>query len=527
MRKAAIVGLPTLALLGLAACGGDDAPLIDYQAGVYPASSLFAARCANPRRFGAGPWSGDSWPDRPGSALHEKHFLRSWTNELYLWFDEVIDRDPRDTGGEAGGVLEYFDQLRTPALTASGQPKDRFHFTYDTDLYRQQSSSGVVLGHGISWSVLRATPPRELVVEFVQAGTQAAAAGVQRGATLLTVNGIDVVNDSTQAGVDIINTSLFSPAAGSTQTMMFRDRGSTNTRPAFLAAAEVAFDAVPTADVIDVAGTSVGYLLFNDHTAAAEAQLKVAMEDLADAGIDELVLDLRYNGGGFLAIASQLGYMIAGPAATNGRAFERLEFNSKFPTLDPLTGQPIQPMPFHATTLNFSVPAGQALPNLGLGRVFVLTSGRTCSASESIINGLRGIGIAVIQIGGSTCGKPYGFYPQDNCGTTYFSIQFRGVNDVGFGDYVEGFSATRTVGDPSANLPGCPAADDFTHDLGDPQEGQLQVALTRLQTGACPVVPLQKAQADALAAAAEEYIDSSLALRRPPPPPWRDNRLLR
>jgi hypothetical protein len=279
--------------------------------------------------------------------------------------------------------------------------------------------------------------------------------------------------------------------------------------------------------VIDVAGTSVGYLLFNDHTAAAEAQLKVAMEDLADAGIDELVLDLRYNGGGFLAIASQLGYMIAGPAATNGRAFERLEFNSKFPTLDPLTGQPIQPMPFHATTLNFSVPAGQALPNLGLGRVFVLTSGRTCSASESIINGLRGIGIAVIQIGGSTCGKPYGFYPQDNCGTTYFSIQFRGVNDVGFGDYVEGFSATRTVGDPSANLPGCPAADDFTHDLGDPQEGQLQVALTRLQTGACPVVPLQKAQADALAAAAEEYIDSSLALRRPPPPPWRDNRLLR
>lgn len=515
-----------LALLGLAACGGEDGPIVDYQAGIYPASTTFAARCANPRRLGTDPWTGNVWPDRPGSALHEKHFLRSWTNELYLWFDEVLDRNPLDTGGSAGGVPEYFDLLRTTALTASGQPRDRFHFTFDTDLYRQQSTSGVVLGHGISWSVMRATPPRELLVEFVQAGTEAAAEGVQRGATLLTLNGIDVVNDATQAGVDSINTTLFSPAAGSMHTMVFRDRGSTSTRTVTLAAANIAFEAVPTTDVINVAGTSVGYLLFNDHTAPAEAQLKGAVEDLADAGIDELVLDLRYNGGGFLEIASQLAYMIAGPGVTAGRAFERLQFNSKYPSLHPLTGQPIQPMSFHATTRNFSLPSGQTLPSLDLGRVYVLTSSLTCSASESIINGLRGVGIEVIQIGGDTCGKPYGFYAQDNCGTTYFSIQFRGVNDVGFGDYVEGFSATRMVGEPQANLPGCAASDDFTRELGDPQEGQLQAALTHLQTGACPVMPLQKAQSGA-PVASWDGIDSPLALRKPAPAPWRDNRILR
>jgi C-terminal processing protease CtpA/Prc len=525
MRKAAIVGLPTLALLGLAACGGDDAPIV-YQAGVFPPSATFAARCENPRRFASDPWTGTTWPDRWGSALHEKHFLRSWTNELYLWFDEVIDRDPLETGGRTGAVLEYFDLLRTTALTASGQPKDRFHFTWDTDLYRQQSSSGVVLGHGISWSVVRATPPRELRVEYVQAGTEAAAEGVQRGATLLTLNGIDVVNDSNQASVDLINTTLFRPEPGSMHTMGFRDRGSTSTRAVSLAAANIAFDAVPTTDVINVAGTTVGYLLFNDHTAAAEAQLKGAVEDLADAGIDELVLDLRYNGGGFLEIASQLAYMIAGPAVTVGRAFERLQFNSKYPSLHPLTGQPIQPMPFHATTRNFSLPSGQSLPSLDLGRVYVLTSGLTCSASESVINGLRGVGIEVIQIGGDTCGKPYGFYAQDNCGTTYFSIQFRGVNDVGFGDYVEGFSATRLVGEPQANLPGCAAMDDFTRELGDPQEGQLQAALTHLQTGACPVMPLQKAHSGA-PVASWDAIDSPLALRKPAPAPWRDNRILR
>src|SRR5690606_24199868 len=103
------------------------------------------------------------------------------------------------------------------------------------------------------------------------------------------------------------------------------------------------------------------------------------------------------------------------------------------------------------------------------------------SASESLINGLRGVGIQVVQIGGDTCGKPYGFYPADNCGTTYFSIQFRGVNDLDFGDYLEGFSATRTSGDPMANLPGCPAADDLTHLLGDPAEQQLATALTYLE----------------------------------------------
>ena len=53
--------------------------------------------------------------------------------------------------------------------------------------------------------------------------------------------------------------------------------------------------------------------------------------------------------------------------------------------------------------------------------------------------------MTVYQIGLTTCGKPYGFYPEDNCGTTYFSIQFRGVNELGFGDYPDGFSATRTA----------------------------------------------------------------------------------
>ncbi len=182
----------------------------------------------------------------------------------------------------------------------------------------------------------------------------------------------------------------------------------------------------------------VGYMLFNDHIATAESELIAAINNCKAANITDLVLDIRYNGGGYLDIASELAYMIGGSAITPGAYFERLQFNDRNP-FNPVT------TPFHTTSQNFDVPAGQALPTLNLSRVYVLTTADTCSASEAIVNGLRGAGVAVNLIGGTTCGKPYGFYPRDNCSTTYFTIQFKGVNNAGFGDYPEGFTPTCPV----------------------------------------------------------------------------------
>jgi hypothetical protein len=134
-------------------------------------------------------------------------------------------------------------------------------------------------------------------------------------------------------------------------------------------------------------------------------------------------------------------------------------------------------LPFHATTLGYSMNPGYALPQLGLSRVTVLSGPDTCSASESVVNSLRGIGIIVDLVGGGTCGKPYGFTPQDNCGTSYYAIQFQGVNDKGFGDYGDGVKPT------------CAVVDDFTHELGDPKEARLAVALHLLGGGVCPTPP--------------------------------------
>jgi hypothetical protein len=166
--------------------------------------------------------------------------------------------------------------------------------------------------------------------------------------------------------------------------------------------------------------------------------------------------------------------MVANPTLTAGKVFERMEFNSKNVGVNPVTGGSITPTPFHARR-QFS--GTSQLPTLGLNRVYIITGPGTCSASEAIINGLRGAGVQVYLIGSTTCGKPYGFYPTDNCGTTFFSIQFRGENEAGFGDYSDGFSPANTSGTVGTVVAGCSVADDFTHEPGDPAERRIAAAL--------------------------------------------------
>lgn len=424
---------------------------VTYAAGVYPAYATLANQCT--------------------SAAAQNNFLRSWTNDTYLWYSEVPDLDPNRTPDP----LDYFDLLKTPLMTASMKPKDRFHFTYDTTAWNALSQSGVAAGYGVQWVVVASSPPRLIVAAYIEPDSPAAAAGITRGTQVLRVDDEDVVQGgATQAAVDVLNAGLFPDEVNKTHTFRIRNLdGSEST--VSMTSEELTLTPVQNVHTIDDAGARVGYILFNDHIATSEALLVDAITQLRDADIDDLVLDIRYNGGGYLVIAAALAYMIAGNDATDGRIFERLQFNDKHPTIDPITNEPLTSTPFQKIG-HFGAANGVALPTLDLPRVYVLTGPNTCSASESIINGLRGVGVTVYQIGAATCGKPYGFYPQDNCGTTYFSIQFQGDNDLGFGDYADGFTPA-SIDDREARVLGCEVADDFTHPLGDVAEARLRAAL--------------------------------------------------
>ena len=479
-----------LALVGLAACGGGGGGGgftgnpggggNGWTPGVFLDASTFAARCAAPRS-GINPATGQPFPDIQGTTLDENNFLRSYSDDTYLWYDEITDLDPG-----LFATPEYFDLLMTEATTTSGQPKDKFHFTFPSDEWFQLSQSGVSAGYGAEWVFLSGVLPGEVVVAFTEPNSPATANGLARGAEVLFADGVELINLNTQVAFDTVIAALFPSQADEPHDFIVRDLGGMQ-RPISMTSVKVT--STPVQNIGGIAtptGAVVGYMQFNAHIATAESGLITAVNDLLAMGIADLVVDLRYNGGGFLDIASEFAYMIAGPVPTAGQIFEKLVFNDKHPTTDPVTGQALSPTLFHTQTQGFDVNEGQDLPFLSLSRVFVLTGPDTCSASESIMNSLEGVDVEVIQIGSTTCGKPYGFYPTGNCGTHYFTIQFKGENNKGFGDYTDGFSPMNQTGSVGTIMPGCSVADDFTNPLGDPAEGRLAAALAYRENPTCP-----------------------------------------
>lgn len=438
LRWPALV-LSSLALLS--ACGGGSSSGDSYSGSVLPASSTLANICT------------------PNG---EKSFLRSFVDETYLWYNEVPAVNPNAFSTPQA----YFDVLKTFALTPSGRAKDQFHWSQTTASWNA-SANGIAEEYGIQWASQRSSPPRNWVVADVMPNSPAATAGVRRGDVLQSVDALNFVTENSSAGIDALNEGLF-PTAIAEHTLGF----SRNSAPLSFALtpATVTTLTVQNVKVISTPQGNVGYFTFDTHIAKSEAELIAAINTLKTANVNHLVLDLRYNGGGLLSIASKLAYMIAGPTQTQGKVFERLAFNAKLSTNN---------YDFVFASTNSS---GQPLPTLNLSAVTIIATHGTASASESIINSLRGIDVKVNLIGDTTRGKPYGFVPEDNCGYTYFAIQFKGVNQKGFGDYADGFAPT------------CLAADDFSHLRGDPLEASLATALSYIDTGSCPASALAGVQ---------------------------------
>ncbi len=434
--------------------------------GVFKPREQYSQRCLAPR-------DDPDYDDVLGTAMDEKLWLRSMSNELYLWNKQLEDRDPAPYT-----VNEYFNTLKIPT--------DRFHFTIPTESYLQGAHSGVYFGYGISWAILD-TQNHTYGVGQIERSAQLPDT-IKRGDKVLGADGVYVLDldsdELSDAERQVLRDTLnraFSPRAiGEAHTFHLLDRDTAKEKSIEVVAADVVHAPVPITKTIFTRAGRVGYIQFNEHNSVSEQPLIEAITQLKEEGVTELVLDLRYNGGGYIYIASKLAYMIAGPSRTSGQTFTQLSFNDDIGNSDPFTGEAIEPIPFYTS-------GGGALPSLNLDRLFVLTSSDTCSASELIMNGLQGVDVEIIQIGNTTCGKPYSFYPLENCGTTYFTVMSENVNAKGFSDYSGGFSPSETDFSAPDYFEGCVVDDDFTHDLGDEDEHMLAAALSILQTGDCPV----------------------------------------
>lgn len=468
-------------------------PLAVWKRNEFEASSNFQHLCEKPRR-GINPFTGEAYADKLGTMTDEKFYIRSLINETYLWYNEVDDVNP---GGYAN-VRDYFYDLRTKTKTPAGSDKDKYHFVTDTATSEIIHSGEEAESHGLHYA-LYAEEELEIYVKYVDSQSPAELAGIKRGDRILSVDSITVSFDMTPDEFEKLDQALFQPSENRSVRLQL-ERINGDEYSAVLKGAPVAPTVVDKLQIFQESDQRVGYMLFNAFSTASEKKLYEAMQYLDSQNVTQLILDLRYNSGGYISIASQLGYMIAGSAQTQNKIFGQTQFNDKHPTIDPFTGETITDDIFYSTGLGFSLDETLPLPSLNLSRVYVITTQETCSASEGLINGLRGIGIEVIQIGSTTCGKPYGYYALDNCGSTYYFVQMKMSNALGYGDFVDGFTPS-SFDDGQADIKGCFEADDLTNELGNRNEASLSQALHYIQYGSCKNYQLQRGATNGVAIA--------------------------
>lgn len=150
-KQAALLTALPIVLLGCGGGGGDSTSSatsngLSWSAGDFSQTATNLADKCSVVRTGIDPYTGKNYPDKAGSSLYEKMFLRAFSNETYLWYDEIPDNNPNNYAS----VVDYFDSLVTSATTASGQKKDRFHFTRSYDEVMKSQQAGLVAGFGFN-----------------------------------------------------------------------------------------------------------------------------------------------------------------------------------------------------------------------------------------------------------------------------------------------------------------------------------------------------------------------------------------
>ena len=363
-------------------------------------------------------------------------FVRDVMSDVYLWYSEMPAVDPVSYASPE----EYLEAVRF-------RPLDE-HFSYITSRASNRAFFGEsqYVGFGLSWSALG----QELRVLQVFPESSASEAGLVRGDRITSIGGESVARLLAENRIgDVVGPEEI----GISVRIEFMDRSGVK-HGAFLTKRVVTIPTVSLTRAYEVQGRRVGYIFFRNFVQPSVAALDAAFAELTTARVDELVLDLRYNGGGLVYVAQHLASLIGG-VRTTGQVFAEYSFNDK--------------NTFRNEVIRFENTAAAAA---NLRRLIVIATPSSASASELVINALRPF-IPVVIIGDRTYGKPVGQSPVDFCDKTLAAVTFALRNANGEGDFFGGFA------------PDCPAPDDVDHELGDAQERSLREALTFASTGAC------------------------------------------
>jgi len=250
----------------------------------------------------------------------------------------------------------------------------------------------------------------------------------------------------------------------------------------------VTINPVPQWDVIpagDGSGRMVGYLELSTFISTADPIFDTVFADFNAYGVEDVIIDLRYNGGGLVSTAELLGDFLGGGVPT-GEVFSETRFNADRAPEN--------------NRLEFFDFRNNSIMNLS--RLIVIATSGTASASELVTNSMAPH-VEVTIVGQTTFGKPVGQVGFEFCEKILRPTAFQTVNADGFGDYFDGLPVD------------CPAADDLNVPVGDVTDPNMVAAMAFLDTGQCSV-----------AAAATGAFKAQLKVSAPRldrrGPPWRE-----
>ncbi len=415
---------------------------------------------------------------RVASAIEIQNFIYRGLNFFYLYKADTpeLANDAFASQGDLDAFLSTFDSPET-LFDFLKSPQDRFSILVDDYVALENALAGVTLNNGMEYGLVRYPEDPALVfgyVRYVLPNTDAEAKGLSRGIIFNTVDGTQITETNFN--------SLFAP---DTYTIGLATFDGTTVTPTGnnveLTKAQYTENPIFVANTLDILGQKVGYLMYNAFTRDFDPQLNAAFEQFSADGVTDIILDLRYNGGGSVETASDLSSMITGQF--NGQVFYTEQWNDDRQQEYASDG-----------LFNQSISTGEAINSLNLNRVYIIATGRTASASELVINGLDPY-IDVTQVGSTTTGKfqasfllydapaPDFSRSQANPDHTYamLPLVFKTANANGVTDFIDGLVPDVMLDEDYSNL----------GVLGDINEPLLAAALAEIFPSPSPIVPFQ------------------------------------
>lgn len=448
-----------------------------------------------------------------------------YAQQIYLWYDQLPTYavfNPRQytTGSTELANLQkdMYAITQIPINSLTGKPYEYFadaptHSKYSYVTTKEGSSNGRLgsvdleekgQDYGFEFGVLGADDIRVLYVNPASPGFTA---GLVRGDKVLAING---------SNVNSASTLLSSAFGGATMTLKVQKADNSTKTYNLTKGAYTSNPVLKTAIFTTTGNTKTGYIALARFSRLSKAQTAIdaAFTQFANAGVKKLIVDLRYNGGGYVSTAEHLADLIA-PTSLNDKVMYSEYYNEpmrtdKAPILkyQPLLNEDGTPRKLsngqNATYADVTYRPEDNIYKFakagtldGVTDVYFIVTRNTASASELVVNALKPH-LNVTTVGSKTYGKPVGFFGINIDKYTVYMSNFLIRNSTGSADYFDGIEAQ------------LPADDNPRYDFGDASENCIAKALAAINGGGrvAPQAPVQTRYTPQLSNVVDGMIES-------------------